>query len=77
MARGIAAEIRKKTRRAFLTDSNTLYVGQRSNSVDHIRLAWSHGFTPDVIDVPVIIADGLIGRDKHEGPGPAQPRRGA
>jgi uncharacterized Fe-S center protein len=66
---GVAAEIRKKTKRAFFTDSNTLYVGNRSNSVDHIRLAWSHGFSPAVIDVPVIIADGLIGRDKHEGQG--------
>jgi len=64
--RGVISEVRIKTPRAFLTDSNTLYVGQRSNSVDHIRLAWSHGFTPDVVDLPVIIADGLIGRDKHE-----------
>ena len=44
--RGLIGEVRKKTPRAFLTDSNTLYVGHRSNSVDHIRLAWSHGFTP-------------------------------
>jgi len=65
--RDLVDEVRKKTARAFLTDSNTLYVGNRSNSVDHIRLAWSHGFRPDVIDAPVIIADGLIGRDKHEG----------
>jgi len=67
--RDLAYEIRKKTPRAFLTDSNTLYVGHRSNSVDHLRLAWSHGFRPDVLDLPVIIADGLIGRDKHEGQG--------
>ena len=67
--RDLAYEIQKKTPRAFLTDSNTLYVGSRSNSVDHLRLAWSHGFRPDVIDLPVIIADGLIGRDKHEGKG--------
>ncbi|MCK7511881.1 MAG: 4Fe-4S binding protein [Desulfobacterales bacterium] len=33
---------------AFLTDSNTLYVGNRSNSIDHLRLAWSHGFTPEI-----------------------------
>ena len=63
---GIAYELKKKTSRAFLTDSNTLYVGQRSNSVDHIRLAWSHGFRPDIIGLPVIIADGLIGRDDQE-----------
>jgi uncharacterized Fe-S center protein len=79
--RHIATEIRKKTPRAFLTDSNTLYVGRRSNSVEHIRQAWSHGFTPNVIDLPVIIADGLIGRDKHEsrdgGPRPETLKIGA
>ena len=64
--RGLIREVQKKTPLAFLADSNTLYVGHRSNSVEHIRLAWSHGFTPDVVDVPVIIADGLIGRDARE-----------
>jgi len=59
-------EVRQRTSRAFLTDSNTLYVGQRSNSVDHIRLAWSHGFAPPVLDLPIVIADGLVGRDKLE-----------
>jgi uncharacterized Fe-S center protein len=63
---GVVSELRKRTSRAFLTDSNTLYVGRRSNSVDHIQLAWSHGFTPDVVEVPVIIADGLIGRDDRD-----------
>ena len=67
--RGLAADIAQKTARAFLTDTNTLYVGQRSNSVDHLRLAWSHGFRPEVVDLPVVIADGLIGRDKSEAPG--------
>jgi hypothetical protein len=69
--RGVIVEILKTSPRAFLTDSNTLYVGPRSNSVDHIRLAWSHGFTPEGVGVPVIIADGLIGRDKSESAGGA------
>ncbi|MDH4197412.1 MAG: DUF362 domain-containing protein [Candidatus Aminicenantes bacterium] len=69
----ILHEILKRTKRAFLTDSNTLYVGSRSNSVDHIRLAWEHGFTPNVVGVPVIIADGLVGRDKHETVGAGGP----
>jgi hypothetical protein len=56
----------KKSQRAFLSDSNTLYVGRRANSVDHIRLAWEHGFTPEAVKVPVIIADGLVGREKME-----------
>ena len=67
---GVIGEIRKRTAHAFLTDTNTLYMGTRSNSIDHLRLAWSHGFTPDVVGVPVIIADGLIGHDKREAEGP-------
>lgn len=63
---GIINEVLKKSQRAFLSDSNTLYVGNRSNSVDHIRLAWEHGFTPDMVRIPVIIADGLVGREKTE-----------
>jgi len=63
---GLIWEIQQKTPRAYLTDSNTLYTGNRSNSVDHIRLAWTHGFTPEIVGIPVIIADGLIGHDKYE-----------
>lgn len=70
---GLIGEIGQRTKHAFLTDSNTLYVGNRSNSIDHLRLAWSHGFTPEATGLPVIIADGLIGRDKRE-PRSAQAR---
>jgi hypothetical protein len=70
---GLIWEVRTRTNHAFLTDSNTLYVGNRSNSIDHLRLAWSHGFTPEATGLPVIIADGLIGRDKQE-PRSAQSR---
>ena len=70
---GLIWEVRQRTRHAFLTDSNTLYVGNRSNSIDHLRLAWSHGFTPEATGLPVIIADGLIGRDKQQ-PRSAQAR---
>jgi hypothetical protein len=67
--RDTVAAVRTKTPRVFLSDSNTLYVGARSNSVEHIKLAWSHGFRPDVLDIPVIIADGLIGHDAGKSPG--------
>jgi len=70
---GLIGDVREKTAHAFLTDSNTLYVGRRSNAIDHLRLAWSHGFTPEATGLPVIIADGLIGRDKLE-PRSAQAR---
>ena len=50
--------------RPFLTDSNTLYVGMRANAVDHLETAALHGFTYPVVNAPVVIADGLKGKDE-------------
>lgn len=61
-------QIKKKTSRVFMTDSNTLYIGSRSNSVDHLHLAMAHGFIQSVLGIPILIADGLIGRDEDEIP---------
>lgn len=49
--------------RPFITDANTLYVGTRSNSVDHLETAILNGFDYSVVGAPLIIADGLTGRD--------------
>ncbi len=46
----------------FLTDANTLYRGARGNAVDHINTAKAHGYD----FAPVIIADGLEGKDFHK-----------
>ena len=56
----------------FWTDTNTLYLGQRSNAVDHIKLAESHGFTVAATGVPVVIADGLTGRGEVRVPVPGK-----
>jgi len=45
----------------FLTDSNTLYAGTRSDSVSHLNTAIENGFAFSVVDAPIIIADGLRG----------------
>lgn len=55
----IVAFLRKSGVKPFLTDTNTLYVGQRNESVSHARLAAEHGFDPMITGAPVIIADGL------------------
>ena len=47
----------------FLTDANTLYVGGRANAVDHLNTAILHGWLPSVVNAPVLIADGMTGRD--------------
>ena len=48
----------------FVTDTNTLYRGRRSNAVDHLLQAEAHGFTTERLGAPVIIADGLYGADQ-------------
>lgn len=58
--------IKTKTSRIYITDTNALYVGQRSNATAHLKLAADHGFTIDNLQIPVLIADGLIGRDDDE-----------
>ncbi len=60
------SSIKKKTSRVFMTDTNTLYIGHRSNSIDHLNLAWGHGFSQAALGIPILIADGLIGRDYGE-----------
>lgn len=52
----------------FLTDTNTLYTGRRSNAVDHLKSAFENGFNPMAVNCPVIIADGLRGTDIVEVP---------
>lgn len=42
---------------AFLSDTNTLYRGRRTNSQEHLKLAYEHGFTPQILGAPVIIPD--------------------
>ena len=46
-----------------MTDANTLYWGQRSNAVDHLSLAMTHGCSYATVNAPIIIADGLRGKD--------------
>lgn len=47
----------------FLTDANTLYSGMRDNAIDHLTCAIQHGFSYSTVEAPLIIADGLDGRD--------------
>jgi uncharacterized Fe-S center protein len=62
----IVRELKKKTARAFFTDTNTLYVGMRSNAIDYANLAAQHGYSLEEAGLPVFIADGLIGEDEEE-----------
>jgi len=52
----------------FLADTNTLYVGMRTNTVDHLHNAFLNGFNYSTFQVPVIIADGLRGENSLDIP---------
>ncbi|GAB6162796.1 DUF362 domain-containing protein [Desulfothermus naphthae] len=51
--------LKKSGAKCFLTDTNTLYVGDRGEAVSHVLRATKHGFDPAIVGAPVIIADGL------------------
>jgi uncharacterized Fe-S center protein len=48
----------------FVTDTNTLYTGRRSNAVDHLMMAYENGFSIENLGCPVIIGDGLVGENQ-------------
>jgi len=50
----------------FLTDSNTLYYGRRSNAPSHLEAAFENGYNPLATGCPVIIADGVKGTEFRE-----------
>lgn len=61
--RRLVNEVKSLGGKPFLTDANTLYVGSRANAVDHLQTAIENGFAYAVVDAPLIIADGLLGKD--------------
>lgn len=66
--RRIVDLIKEAGGKPFLTDANTLYRGDRSNAVDHMNVAMEHGFSYATVNAPIIIADGLRGKDYVEAP---------
>jgi len=64
----MATLLRSLGAKPYLTDSNTLYSGRRSNAVDHLQSAMENGFNPISAKCNVIIADGVKGTDYREIP---------
>ncbi len=62
----LIARLNKKGCKPFFTDTCVLYRSQRSDAVNHLRLAEKHGFSLAETGAPVIIADGLRGRNEIE-----------
>ncbi len=63
-ARVMVDYVKKLGGKPYLTDCNTLYVGMRSNAIDHLQAADFNGFTPQTVGCHVIIGDGVKGTDE-------------
>jgi len=61
--RRIVDRVKQYKGKPFLTDTNTLYTGARSEAVSHLATAFQHGFTESVVNAPILIADGLRGNN--------------
>ena len=59
--RKIVDRVKQFKGKPFLTDTNTLYTGTRSEAISHLITAYENGFTESVVGAPLVIADGLRG----------------
>ncbi len=64
LLRPIIDAIKTAGGKPFITDASTLYVGTRGNAVDHLQTAMLNGFSYTALGAPLIIADGIDGRDE-------------
>lgn len=66
--REVVARVKAAGGKPFLTDANTLYRGERANAVDHLACALHNGFSYATVEAPLVIADGLDGRESVDVP---------
>ncbi len=66
MLRPVVEKLKQMETRPYLTDTNTLYIGMRGNSIDHLNCATWNGWGYSTLQVPIIIADGLRGENTVE-----------
>lgn len=59
--RHVVDKVRAAGANPFLTDTNTLYSGMRHDAVNHLNVAYMHGFSPATVAAPIVIGDGLYG----------------
>jgi len=59
--RRVVDDLKKLGAKPFLTDSSTLYPGERKEAVSALTCAIENGFAYAVVNAPLIISDGLRG----------------
>ena len=62
-ARLLVDHVHEAGGRAFVTDTNVLYRAARHDAIGNLRAAAANGFTAETVGAPLIVADGLTGRD--------------
>ncbi len=66
--RRVVEELTKRNSRPFLTDSSTLYPGERKEAVSALSCAIENGFAYAVVNAPLVMLDGLRGHTSVEVP---------
>ncbi|MBP2639919.1 MAG: quinol dehydrogenase rane component [Firmicutes bacterium] len=66
LIRELVDKVKEKQGMPFLTETSTLYKGERENAVKHILHAHRHGFGIENVGAPFIMADGLNGTSEQE-----------
>ncbi|MFC1585209.1 DUF362 domain-containing protein [Fibrobacterota bacterium] len=60
----VVDKIKHKQGKPFLSDTSTLYRGERSDAQKHLMMANEHGFNIQTMGCPIIMADGLLGQNQ-------------
>jgi hypothetical protein len=68
-AREIVRWLQSQNAKPFIFDTSVLYSGGRRTGKDSIETARQHGYTEEFLGCPVLIADGMDGRDIIDIPG--------
>ena len=63
--RRIVDQVKELGGKPFLTDSSTLYPGERKEAVSALTCAIENGFAYAVVNAPLIMSDGLRGHSSH------------
>jgi uncharacterized protein len=66
LIRAVVDHVKESGGQPFLTETSTLYKGERENAVKHIMHAHRHGFSIEQTGAPFIMADGLMGNTEYE-----------
>ena len=66
--RRIVDRVKARGGKPFLTDSSTLYPGERKEAVSALTCAIEHGFAYAVVNAPLVMCDGLRGHSARRVP---------